>query len=80
MRVVQMRDQGAQRQLLLAAFGTGPHHAFEAFEQAIEPLRADAVGRVGQTATLLRAVVELRRFDLYREIVWGIGQTGLEIE
>jgi hypothetical protein len=50
MRVVQMHDQRAQRQLLLlAAFGTGAHYAFEAFEQAIELLRADAVSRVGQT-------------------------------
>jgi hypothetical protein len=37
-----MHDQRAQRQLLLAAFGTGARDAFEAFEQAIEPLRADA--------------------------------------
>ena len=53
MRVVQMHDQRAQRQLLVTAFGTGAHHAFEAFEQAIEPLRADAVGRVGQTVNAL---------------------------
>jgi hypothetical protein len=53
MGVVHMHDQRAQRQLLLAAFGTGAHHAFEAFEQAIEPLRADAVGRVGQTVDAL---------------------------
>jgi hypothetical protein len=53
MRVVQMHDQRAQRQLLLAAFGTGAHHAFEAFEQAIEPLRADAVGRIRQTVDAL---------------------------
>jgi len=33
-----MHDQRAQRQLLLAAFGTGAHHAFEAFEQAIGAL------------------------------------------
>jgi hypothetical protein len=40
-----MHDQRAQRRLLLAAFGRV--RAFEASEEAIEPLRAKAVGRVG---------------------------------
>jgi hypothetical protein len=48
-----MHDQRAQRQLLLAAFGTGAYHAFEAFEHALEPLRPDALGRVGQTVDTL---------------------------
>src|SRR5688572_10936967 len=48
MRVVQVNDQRAERQLLLGALGAGAYHAFEAFEEAIEALRPDAVGLVRQ--------------------------------
>ena len=42
-----MHDQRAQRQLLLAAFGTGAHHAFEAFEQRSSRQRESPVEKCG---------------------------------
>ena len=61
MRVVQVDDQRAERKFLLAAFGTDADDAFEAFEQAIEALGTDAVGRVGQAVDALVGRAERAR-------------------